>query len=48
MVSSNDVTNKKCPNCNAEMVKQRNNDPLVMDRENYKCTSCGNEHVVYQ
>ena len=39
---------QKCPDCGANMVKASNNDPLTMDRTKYKCSDCGNEHVVYE
>jgi predicted RNA-binding Zn-ribbon protein involved in translation (DUF1610 family) len=39
---------KKCPDCGQDMVKRENNDPLVLEKTNYKCTDCGNEHVVYE
>lgn len=40
-----DIT--KCPDCGADMVKTNSNDPLVLEKTEYKCTDCGNEHTVY-
>lgn len=51
MVSNEQVIGtdiKKCLDCGADMVKTGDNDPLVMEHTKYKCTSCGNEHNVYE
>lgn len=45
---ANEQVKVTCPDCGAEMVNAGNNDPLMMDRTNYKCTDCGNEHTVYE
>ena len=44
----NGTDTKTCPDCEAVMVKTGDNDPLIMDRTKYKCTSCGNNHIIYE
>lgn len=44
----NGTDTKKCPDCGSDMVRTHDNDPLRTDKTKYKCTDCGNEHVIYE
>ena len=44
----NGTDTSKCPDCNNTMTKTMDNDPLITHKTKYKCTECGNEHIVYK